>query len=82
MEVVFPSGEIKKSFDISILDDSVLEGLEVFTVVLSSTKSNVLIMEGSNTATVSIIDTDRKCRHMYLFTHFVIAVQESIIIYF
>ena len=47
-------------FDIPILDDSTLEDVETFTATLFSSEPNVMIAEGGETATISIIDTDSK----------------------
>ena len=59
-EIVFFAGQVSVSFDISITDDSILEDLERFTVLVSSAEPNIMIQETASIATVSIVDTDRK----------------------
>ena len=58
--MVFPSGESGIFFTISILDDSALESVEEFTVIISSNQPNIVIPVESGTAVVTIFDTDRK----------------------
>ena len=66
MEVVFVAGATKLSFIIPILDDAVLESTESFSVIITSNNPNTIIPDETRTATVTIIDTDRK-QEMFLF---------------
>ena len=49
---------------IPIIDDSVVESDEQFTVVLSSSSPNVLTSD--NQANVTIVNDDSKLPHMYI----------------
>ena len=63
MELMIPAGVSLISFDISILDDNIYESVEMFTVFISSTQPNIMILEDSDTATVTIRDIDRMLFH-------------------
>ena len=56
MKLVIPAGV---SFDISILDDNIYESVEMLTVFISSTQPNIMILEDSDIATVTIRDISR-----------------------
>ena len=66
MEVVFVAGATELSFIIPILDDAVLESTESFSVIITSNDPNTIISDETRTATVIIIDTDRK-QETFLF---------------
>ena len=56
MSVTFEAGSTRATVNVQITDDNVVESEEDFTVVLSSSESNVMI--GEYTATVSVLDND------------------------
>ena len=56
-ELQFPPGNFLQTVDITILDDQVIEGTEVFQVRIDSDDAQVRIVE-PQTITVTIIDTD------------------------
>ncbi len=56
--VVFPTGENETSLQISIVDDSVYEGSEYFTVGLRTTRSGTGITITQQWATITIVDND------------------------
>ena len=58
MTVTFLSGESTASVSVSIVDDSNIEDTEMFTATLTGV-SNVVI-GNDDTATVTILDDDRK----------------------
>ena len=62
---ILPSGSADNAlecFDITIINDAVLEGNEAFTVTLSTPDQNVMLR--TNTSTITITDNDSKCgRH-------------------
>ena len=58
MTVTFLSGESTASVSVSIVDDSNIEDTEMFTATLTGV-SNVVI-GSDDTATVTILDDDRK----------------------
>ena len=60
--VIFGSGMTRASHPVPIVDDSNVESLESFAVVLTTAESNVNISDG--TAIVTILDDDCK-----LFLH-------------
>ena len=57
--VTFAPGETVQYVNISVANDGILEGDEMFTATLTSTNSRVMI-GSNNTATATIIDTDSK----------------------
>ena len=60
-EVVFLAGTMQKSVAISIVEDSVLEGTESFTVEVTVPASYAgVVLLGTDTATISITDDDCK----------------------
>ena len=59
--VVFEAGETSKTVDISIVNDILQEGREMFTAEINSTMSNVVIE--NSTALITIIDND--CKSAY-----------------
>ena len=58
--VMFLAGEASATLDISIIDDTILENNENFTVMIDSTSLpiNVVIANNSGHATVTIVDDD------------------------
>ena len=54
--VTFGPDETSKTYPVPIVDDSNIENTETFTASLSTTESNVNIVDG--TATVTIVDND------------------------
>ena len=62
--VTFASGQTSATVDVPILEDSIIESAETFTASLTTSESNVVI--GEDTATVTILDNDRKyCLNVY-----------------
>ena len=59
MMVTFGPGETTASVSVSIVDDSNIEDTEMFSATLTTTDSNVVI-GSADTATVTILDDDRK----------------------
>ena len=57
--VTFESGDTEQFVDISIVDDVVLEGVEMFTATLTTDDSNVDI-SSNDTAFITIVDDDSK----------------------
>ena len=57
--ITFESGVTKQFVDISIVNDAVLEGVEMFTATLTTDDSNVDI-SSNGTAFITIVDTDSK----------------------
>lgn len=53
--VTFQPGEVQEYVNVTILDDDVLEGVEIFTATLTTDDSNVDI-SSDNTATITIVD--------------------------
>ena len=63
-EVVFPAGTTQRSVAIPIVDDSVLEAMEFFSVRLSVPASHAgVVLLSVDAATVSITDDDSKFVH-------------------
>ena len=58
--MVFVAGATETLFNISILDDNVLESIETFNVILTSSEPNIIISDETRISTVTITDTDRK----------------------
>ena len=54
--VVFEAGETSRTVDISIVNDILQEGIEMFTAEINSTMSNVVVE--NSTAVITIIDND------------------------
>ena len=54
--VIFRPDQTSASYSVPIVDDSNIEDTETFTASLSTTESNVNIVDG--TATVDIVDND------------------------
>ena len=57
--VTFESGVTEQFVDISIVNDDVLEGVEMFTATLTTDDSNVDI-SSDDTAFITIVDNDSK----------------------
>lgn len=57
-DLTFDVSESRKCFDIGLVDDSILENDEFFTILLASTNERILIL--TNSCTVTIIDDDSK----------------------
>ena len=57
--VTFAPGETVQYVNVSVANDGILEGDEMFTANLTSTDSRVMI-GSSNTSTATIIDNDSK----------------------
>ena len=51
----------QECFNITIIDDSIIEDTEFFRVSLTSTRHNVIVT--SSLATVWITDNDGRCKH-------------------
>ena len=63
-EVVFPAGTTQRSVNISIMEDSVLEAMKFFYVKVTIPASHAgVVLLGTDTATISIIDDDCKWFH-------------------
>ena len=63
-ELVFPAGTSQRMIALPIIEDSVLEGIESFSVNLSVPASHAgVVLLGTDTATISIIDDDSKWVH-------------------
>ena len=58
--VEFNPGEIFKEVNVSIVDDTVLEGPEMFFANLTSFEPNIIIEESRDRADISIADNDRE----------------------
>ena len=58
MELIFTPAVVALCTNVSIVNDSVLESTEQFSVELSTTDFDVMLANGS--ATVTIFDDDRK----------------------
>ena len=58
--MVFVAGATETLFNISILDDNILESIETFNVILTSSEPNIIISDETRISTVTIMDTDRK----------------------
>ena len=58
MTVIFGPGETTADVNITIVDDNIMEGTEMFSATLTTADSNVMI--GDGTATVTILDDDGK----------------------
>ena len=60
-EVVFPAGTTHRSVNIFIIEDSVVEGVELFYVAVTVPASHSgVVLLGTDTATISISDDDSK----------------------
>ena len=57
--VTFSPDETEQYVNVSVVNDEILEGNEMFTATLTSNDSTV-INSSNNTATATIIDTDSK----------------------
>ena len=57
--VTFESGDTEQFVNISIVNDDVLEGVEMFTATLTTDDSNVDI-SSNDTAFITIVDNDSK----------------------
>ena len=63
-EVVFPARTMQRSVAIPIVEDSVLEAMEFFSVrVTVSASHTAVVILGVYAATISIIDDDSKWLH-------------------
>ena len=77
VEVTFAAGSTRATVDVSIVDDTEIENSEMFTAVLSSSQSNVLIVDG--TATVTILDNDGEKLFPKLAHTFILLLQDVLI---
>ena len=60
-EVVFPAGTTQRSVNISVMEDSVLQAMKFFYVVVTVPASHAgVVLLGTDTATISIKDDDSK----------------------
>ena len=59
--VMFSAGEVKASFNITIVDDIILEMIKGLNLVLSSISSSRIFAGNIQQVTVFIIDNDGKC---------------------
>ena len=57
--MTFAPGETVQYVNVSVANDDILEGDEMFTATLTSTVSTVMI-GSNNTATATIVDNDSK----------------------
>ena len=57
--MTFAPGETVQYVNVSVANDAILEGDEMFTATLTSTVSTVMI-GSNNTATATIVDNDSK----------------------
>ena len=57
-DLTFDASESRRCLDIGLVDDSILENDEFFTILLASTNQRILIV--TNSRTVTIIDDDSK----------------------
>ena len=64
--VEFGPGEVSQVVTVSIVEDTVLEDLEMFSATLMSTETNVVVEVASSRADITIVDDDRE----YLFSFF------------
>jgi len=63
-EVVFPAGTTQRSFAIPIMDDSVLEAMEFFSVEVTVPASYAaMVLLGTNTAIINVTDDDSELLH-------------------
>ena len=61
-EVVFPDGTTQRSVNISIMEDSVLEDMESFSVRVTVPAGDLgVIVLGLHTADILITDNDGEC---------------------
>ena len=59
--VTFPAGQTTATFDVPIIDDSILEGSEDFILTIDETSLPDGVTRGNpGEATVTIVDDDRK----------------------
>ena len=58
MTVIFGPGETTADVNITIVNDNIMEGTEMFSATLTTADPNVMI--GDGTATVTILDEDGK----------------------
>ena len=61
-DLTFSPGNTAQSIIMSLVQDTLIEGDEVFTVVLSTTNSNVQINDAATT--VTILNDDSKYEHI------------------
>lgn len=60
-EVIFPAGTTQKNVAISIMEDSVLEALESFSVRMTVPPDHAeVVLLGMDVATINIIDDDSR----------------------
>ena len=68
--VIFPAGVTSVSFDVSIIDDNMVENNETFDLTIVSSSSNKITLGSSVQATLTIFDND--CKHLVmLFMYFI-----------
>ena len=59
MPVFLDENNLGSCIEIAVIDDLIIEGTEMFSVVLQATSSNAFVVDGRGTATVSIVDNDQ-----------------------
>ena len=62
LTITAASNGSRECFDITIIDDSIIEDTESFQVSLTSATENVVVTNSSS-ATVRIIDNDGRCQY-------------------
>ena len=67
-ELTFHPGNTEKRFEVTIINDIMFEGLQVFSAELTTNDSRVDIFQ--TVATVQIIDTDSKNLNLITQFHF------------
>ena len=61
---MIPAGATMVPFNISIFDDNILEGNEDFDITIIPSSLPIDVSRGNpGTATVNIVDDDRKCKY-------------------
>lgn len=63
-QLTFQSGQLEKCTDVGILEDTILEVAEEFSVMLDTTDQAVDLSLES--ATVTILNDDSKCSYIYV----------------
>ena len=64
--VTFQPGEVEKFISVKIVDDDMPEGVETFSVTLTTDDTNVNIPIKTSSAEVTIVDHDRKWVFWYI----------------
>ena len=63
--VTFPAGVMSVPFNISIIDDNILEDNENFTLTINSSLPTGIMVGNPGQATVPIVDNDGKCCYSF-----------------